>query len=160
MNSANYKPIKTIIVMSSFMRRSLLSVFWIAIMISGLVFVGNMNFCSAQSEMSTSIPVATNASGRNGSLELTLTLDKTSYSLGEPVNLTLTITNISNQTINYTHTGLDFDFSSYQRHKQCSLPVVKFQSDSSIYSNYSIICRREHFSQLHLATNMQFQRTS
>ncbi len=53
------------------------------------------------------------ASGGNGSLELTMTLDKTVYSLGEPVNLTLTITNITNQTINYEHTGLDFDFQVY-----------------------------------------------
>ena len=53
------------------------------------------------------------ASGGNGNLELTMTLDKTSYSLGEPVNLTLTITNISSQTINFTHTGLDFDFQVY-----------------------------------------------
>jgi hypothetical protein len=53
------------------------------------------------------------ASGGNGNLELTMTLDKTSYSLGEPVNLTLTITNISNQTINFKHTGLDFDFQVY-----------------------------------------------
>jgi hypothetical protein len=50
------------------------------------------------------------ASGEKGALELTMTLDKTTYSLGEPVNLTLTITNISNQTITYEHTGLDFDF--------------------------------------------------
>ena len=53
------------------------------------------------------------ASGGNGNLELTMTLDKTAYSLGEPVNLTLTITNISNQTINFEHTGLDFDFQVY-----------------------------------------------
>ncbi len=50
------------------------------------------------------------ASGEKDNLELTMTLDKTVYSLGEPVNLTLTITNISDQTINFTHTGLDFDF--------------------------------------------------
>ena len=52
-------------------------------------------------------------SGGNGTLELTMTLDKTSYFLGEPVNLTLTLTNVSNQTINYEHTGLDFDFQVY-----------------------------------------------
>jgi hypothetical protein len=50
------------------------------------------------------------ASGGNGVLELTMAIDKTTFTLGEPVNLTLTITNISNQTINYEHTGLDFDF--------------------------------------------------
>ncbi len=53
------------------------------------------------------------ASGGKGNLELTMTLDKTVYSLGEPVNLTLTITNISNQTIKFEHTGLDFDFQVY-----------------------------------------------
>jgi hypothetical protein len=58
----------------------------------------------------SNVPVA---SGEKGSLELTMTLDKTTYNLGEPVNLTLTITNITNQTINFTHTGLDFDFQVY-----------------------------------------------
>jgi hypothetical protein len=53
------------------------------------------------------------ASGGNGNLELTLALEKTTYKLGEPVNLTLTIANISNQTINFVHTGLDFDFRVY-----------------------------------------------
>ena len=53
------------------------------------------------------------SSGENGNLQLTMALEKTVYSLGEPVNLTLTITNISNQTINFTHTGLDFDFQVY-----------------------------------------------
>jgi hypothetical protein len=53
------------------------------------------------------------ASGVKGNLELTMTLDKTLYSLGEPVNLTLTITNISDQTINFTDTGLNFDFQVY-----------------------------------------------
>ena len=42
-----------------------------------------------------------------------MTLDKTTYALGKPVNLTLTITNISDQTINYTDTGLNFDFQVY-----------------------------------------------
>ncbi len=49
-------------------------------------------------------------SGTKGNLELTMTIDKTVYNIGEPVNLTLTITNVSQQTINFTHTGLDFDF--------------------------------------------------
>lgn len=50
------------------------------------------------------------ASGEKGNLKLTMTLSKTTFSLGEPVNFTLTITNVSGQTINFTHTGLDFDF--------------------------------------------------
>ena len=46
-------------------------------------------------------------------LELTMTIEKTTYVLGEPINITLTITNISNQTINFTHSGQDFDFLVY-----------------------------------------------
>src|SRR5665648_576694 len=53
------------------------------------------------------------AIGGNSDLQLTLSLEKTTYILGEPVNLTVTITNISNQTVNFTHTGLDFDFQVY-----------------------------------------------
>ncbi len=51
--------------------------------------------------------------GSSGNLELTMTVEKTEYSLGEPVTLNLTITNISDQTIDFTHTGLDFDFQVY-----------------------------------------------
>jgi hypothetical protein len=46
-------------------------------------------------------------------LELTMTIEKTQYVLGEPINITLTVTNISNQTINFNHTGQDFDFLVY-----------------------------------------------
>jgi hypothetical protein len=38
-------------------------------------------------------------------------VDKTAYSLGEPINVTLTMTNISNQTVEFTATGMDFDFT-------------------------------------------------
>jgi hypothetical protein len=62
--------------------------------------------------------------GVNDDLELTMTLEKTEYSLGEPINITLTITNISNQTKNF---GMgpdanDFDFHVYN------------DTDSNIYS--------------------------
>lgn len=55
------------------------------------------------------------ARGGADGLQLTMTLEKTEYSLGEPINITLTITNISNQTKNF---GLgpdvnDFDFHVY-----------------------------------------------
>jgi hypothetical protein len=48
--------------------------------------------------------------GTQGNLQLTMSIDKTAYNVDEPVNIILTITNISNQTIDFTHTGLDFDF--------------------------------------------------
>lgn len=83
--------------------------FLITLIIGGLAFVGYAHYCTAESDISTSITT----SGGNGNLELTMTIDKQSYSLGEPINLTLTITNISNQTINFEHTGLDFDFQVF-----------------------------------------------
>jgi hypothetical protein len=60
----------------------------------------------------TQNPTPTSTSG-NGQLQLTLTIEKTTYNLGEPINIAVTITNISNQTVSYTHTGLDFDFKVY-----------------------------------------------
>jgi parallel beta-helix repeat protein len=47
-------------------------------------------------------------------LRLTMTLEKTEYVLGEPVNIMLTITNISNQTITFgLYWANDFDFRVY-----------------------------------------------
>jgi len=43
-------------------------------------------------------------------LKLTMTLEKTVYSLGEPINVTLAVTNISNQTINFAYAAWTFDF--------------------------------------------------
>lgn len=46
--------------------------------------------------------------------QLTMTLQKTNYTLGEPTNITLTITNISNQTNTiYVSAYNDFDFQVY-----------------------------------------------
>ena len=61
----------------------------------------------------TPTPTTPTATGGNGKLQVTLALEKTVYSLGEPVNLTVTITNVSKQTLNFTHTGLDFNFQVY-----------------------------------------------
>ncbi|MGA2682779.1 MAG: BsuPI-related putative proteinase inhibitor [Candidatus Bathyarchaeia archaeon] len=87
----------------------------LALSASAVIRVAIVNLGRAQSgtATATSNPAATVASGGNGNLELTMSLDRTTYVLGEPVNLTLMITNISNQTINFTHTGLDFDFQIY-----------------------------------------------
>lgn len=89
--------------------KAFLSALLVAVMVSGLAFAGVVHFGSAQSNTATSTPAAA-ASGGNGNLTLTLSVDETVLSLGEPVNLTLTITNVTNRTINFEHTGLDFDF--------------------------------------------------
>jgi cell division protein FtsL len=48
-------------------------------------------------------------------LQLTMTLEKTNYSLFEPINIYFTITNISNQTINLDSYGLTgFDMFEFQ----------------------------------------------
>ena len=48
-------------------------------------------------------------------LQLTMTLQKTNYSLGEPVNMNFTITNISNQTISLFQYGVGaFDMFEFQ----------------------------------------------
>jgi hypothetical protein len=42
-------------------------------------------------------------------LELTMTVEKTDYYVGEPINVTLTVTNISNQTITFEYWAKTFD---------------------------------------------------
>jgi hypothetical protein len=47
-------------------------------------------------------------------LQLAITLQKTNYRLGEPVNITFTLTNISNQTVSLAqYVGDHFDFRVY-----------------------------------------------
>ena len=94
-------------------RKSWLILFWIVIMVSGLALVGSLHLCTAESNTLTSIPSTFSASGGNGILELTMSIDRDSYSLGRTCSPDLTITNISNETIDYEHTGLDFDFQVY-----------------------------------------------
>jgi hypothetical protein len=60
----------------------------------------------------TSLPIAYGVNEQAG-LELTLTLQKTEYSLGEPVNVTLTVTNISNQTVGFQEAPSWWDFLVY-----------------------------------------------
>jgi len=56
----------------------------------------------------------TTAEGANEGLELTMTLEKTVYNLGETMKITLTLTNIGNQTANFgPDYSNDFDFQVY-----------------------------------------------
>jgi hypothetical protein len=67
---------------------------------------------TAPTQTPTPTPPATplQSASVNGSLELTVSVEKTVYTIGETVNITLSITNISKGTVNFTHTGMDFDF--------------------------------------------------
>jgi hypothetical protein len=54
------------------------------------------------------------AEGVSGALQLTMALEKTEYTLGEPVNITLTLTNISNETTTIDFSAYNnFDFRVY-----------------------------------------------
>lgn len=59
----------------------------------------------------TPLPTSSQVTSVNGTLQLTLSVDKTVYAVGEPVNVTLSITNISNQSIEFEYTGMNFDFT-------------------------------------------------
>lgn len=70
-----------------------------------------------QINYTTQVTIATSttttATGGNNELQLTVTLQNTVFKLGDPINLTVSMTNISGQTLNYTDTGLNFDFKVY-----------------------------------------------
>ena len=74
-----------------------------------------------QTPTSTPSPTSLQATSVNGSFELTISVEKTVYSVGEPVNVTLAITNISGQTVDFTYTGMNFDF------------IVTNDTDNAIY---------------------------
>jgi hypothetical protein len=56
---------------------------------------------------------ASAAIGVDDGLELTMTLEKTEYIVGEPINLTLALANISNQSITFPLAAWTFDFQVY-----------------------------------------------
>jgi hypothetical protein len=74
----------------------------------GLVYALSLNFGSS-SLHSDSIVTAEGVDEQVG-LKLSMMLQKTEYNLNEQINTTLTITNISNQTINYSYSQPNFDF--------------------------------------------------
>lgn len=58
-------------------------------------------------------PSWTKAVSEQLGLELTLMLEKSEYSLGEPVNVTLTVTNIGNETLSFREAPSWWDFLVY-----------------------------------------------
>jgi hypothetical protein len=67
-------------------------------------------YLSKPKSPSQTLPTAQVADDR---LQLTMTLEKTTYTLGKPINITLTITNISNHTIDYQYSRGCYDFWVY-----------------------------------------------
>jgi len=93
-------------------RRVVLLLILTALLGFGIVYAIKYEFTQTTS---TSAPTLTRTQGVNeqAGLKLTLTLDKTEYALGEPINITLTVTNISNQTIDFSDFVSWWDFVVY-----------------------------------------------
>jgi hypothetical protein len=75
-----------------------------------LVYGIRLEFTPKNNPQTSSTPTAY---GVYGGFQLTLTLQKTQFSLGEPVNITLTVTNISNQTVQFSYFASWWDFLVY-----------------------------------------------
>lgn len=73
----------------------------------------NSEIASYQNQINNMLQTLITAQGFADGLQLTMTLEKANYSLGEPINLTLKITNISNQTIECLWIEPMFDFVVY-----------------------------------------------
>jgi hypothetical protein len=77
----------------------------------GVVYALSLNFGSSPTHLKP--PITAEGVDEQVGLKLTMTLQKTEYNLGEQINITLTITNINNQTINYSYSQPNFDFRVY-----------------------------------------------
>lgn len=93
----------------SFKRLVLLSALTVLL---GISLVYALSYAFKPTNSAQTLPTAEAVDKQDG-LELTMTLEKTEYSLGEPINVTLTMTNISNQTINFTDAMWEIDFRVY-----------------------------------------------
>jgi hypothetical protein len=79
----------------------------------GVVYALSFVFTNYTIKTESSTHIIPTANGTDDGLELTMKLEKTNYTLGEPINITLTIKNISNQTINFGYSAWAFDFRVY-----------------------------------------------
>jgi hypothetical protein len=91
----------------TFRKVILLSVLTVLLSV-GLVYALSYEF-KPQNSLQT-LPTAQVANDR---FQLTVTLEKTKYSLGGPINITLTVINVSNQTIDYVYSRPSFDYWVY-----------------------------------------------
>jgi hypothetical protein len=87
-----------------------LILFSVLIVLMGVSLVYALSYEFKSQNSSQTLPTT---QGVYDGLQLTIALEKAEYSLGEPIDITLTITNISNQTIRF---GLD-------QHNDCDFRV-------------------------------------
>jgi hypothetical protein len=70
-------------------------------------------FSTNMSSNSQRLPSATTAEGVDDGLKLSMSLQKAEYGFGEPINVSLTITNVSNQTVSFSLAPSSWDFLVY-----------------------------------------------
>jgi uncharacterized coiled-coil protein SlyX len=85
----------------------------------------NWTITNLQNQLNNLTQKLNTAQGIADGFQLTMTLEKTQYSLGEPINITLALTNISNQTVSF---WLDYSFSYFRF-------LVYNSTNSAIYSS-------------------------
>jgi hypothetical protein len=77
----------------------------------GIVYGLTYELKPAKSAQTLPTSVSVEGVGDSAGLELTMTVEKTEYSLGEAINITFAVINISNQTITVGESGKNqFDF--------------------------------------------------
>jgi hypothetical protein len=72
-------------------------------------------------------PISAVMVDRQDGLELSMSLQKNVFQIGEPVNITFKITNIGNQTINMVHVLPEFDFTIYNSSNDDLYTWTKFK---------------------------------
>jgi hypothetical protein len=89
---------------------------------------------------------------------LTLTLEKTEYTLGELINTTLTLTNISNQTASF---GLSDDFFDLQVYNGTNSTIYSTINDSPyLYENFHLLVNETLNAGQSLSEDLSWNQTS
>jgi hypothetical protein len=96
----------------TFSRSKLTLLLTLAVLLSvGLAFAFSNQFKPKDSTQT--LPVSAEAVNEQFGLRIIFTLEKTEYSLGEPINITLSLTSIKNRTVSFSYFYNWWDFEVY-----------------------------------------------
>jgi hypothetical protein len=94
-----------------------------------IVVLGIVSASSLIAEVSSvDTPLVTTTDDVKDGIRFTMSLQKTTFTLGEPVNITFTVTNISNQNKTFRPQVWDFDFLVYDQSNHCIFDRLLFLS--------------------------------
>jgi hypothetical protein len=119
----------------------------------GIVYGLSYELKPANSAQTLPTTVSVEGVGDSAGLELTMTVEKTEYSLGEPINITFAVTNISNQTITVGESGQNqFDFYIFNNMNSSFFDNITYFT-SIVSSNTTVYWYQMGICQLNLAVN-------